>query len=137
MQLIQFLLQINTDDHVGLYSMGPSGVHVLYDYLRDPAILLAKLKSLVTEKDRRPAKDPSSAVDIGAELDSWLKGDSADYVSSQLAERTSTEQSLRVLTAISNQLARVPGRKNVFWISDGFPLVNWGGLLDVVFDHVP
>lgn len=136
-QLVQFLLQINPDDHIGIYSMGPSGVHALYEYSRDPVILLAKLKSLASKKEQRPAKNPPSAVDIGAELDSWLKGDNSDYVSSQLAERTATEQSLRVLTALSNQLASIPGRKNVFWISDGFPLVSWTSLLNVVFDNVP
>lgn len=36
------------------------------------------------------------------------------------------------LESIASRLAGIPGRKNLIWISDGFPLISWGPLAQAV-----
>jgi hypothetical protein len=40
---------------------------------------------------------------------------------------------LRTMESLANRLAGIPGRKNVIWISDGFPLISWGYMDGLVF----
>ena len=82
------------------------------------------------------SEDSISQTDMGQELGDWLKGRSPDFVQSQHwgdADRFGTEQSLKILTAVARQLASIPGRKNLIWISEGFPLADWSSLSDVVY----
>ncbi len=137
-QLIRFLLQIHPDDHVAIYSLGVGGFRVLHDFTQDASDLVAKLNSWNGEAT--PAKTNPDAHDVVQQLADWLNSNNAYHVQSQDIgdwDRFSSGQSLKILTAIANQLAGIAGRKNLIWISVGFPVVNWGGLQNFVFDRSP
>ena len=134
-QIVRFLLQIRPDDHIAIYSMGFGGFHVLHDFTQGASDLVAKLASWNGEV-HAASQDSSSRPDIGQQLGDWLNGKSPDFVQSQMlgdSSHSATMQSLRMLTAIANQLASIPGRKNLIWISEGFPLVNWGTIISAVY----
>jgi VWFA-related protein len=136
-QIIKFLRQIRADDHIAIYSMGFGGFRVLHDFTQAASGLVAELASWKGEaRGQAPPEDPSAQPDVGRQLGEWLKGTSPDYVQSQLmgeSNRSAPVQSLRILTAIANQLAGIPGRKNLIWISEGFPLIDWSSLVDVAY----
>lgn len=136
-QIIKFLRQIRADDHIAIYSMGFGGFRVLHDFTQDASGLVAELASWKGEaKVQAIPEDSSAHPDLGRQLGEWLKGTSPDYIQSQLmgdSDRFGTAQSLRILTAIANQMAGIPGRKNLIWISEGFPLIDWSSLVDVAY----
>lgn len=136
-QIVKFLRQIHPDDHIAIYSMGFGGFRVLHDFTQDAAGLIAELASWKGEvKAQAPPEDHSAQPDVGRQLAQWLKGTSPDYIQSQLmgdSDRFGPVQSLRILTAIANQLAGIPGRKNLIWVSEGFPLIDWSSLVDVAY----
>jgi VWFA-related protein len=136
-QIVKFLRQIHPDDHIAIYSMGFGGFRVLHDFTQDAGGLIAELASWKGEaKAQAPSEDHSGQPDIGRQLAQWLKGTSSDYIQSQLmgdSDRFGPAQSLRILTAIANQLAGIPGRKNLIWVSEGFPVIDWSSLVDVAY----
>jgi VWFA-related protein len=136
-QIIKFLSQIRPDDHIAIYSMGFGGFRVLHDFTQDASGLVSELASWKGEaKAQALPEDSSAQPDMGRQLGQWLKGTSPDFIQSQLmgdSDRFGPVQSLRILTAIANQLAGIPGRKNLIWISEGFPLIDWSSLVDVAY----
>jgi VWFA-related protein len=136
-QIVRFLRQIRPDDHIAIYSMGFGGFRVLHDFTQDASDLVTKLASWTGEvKAQATSEDSSTRPDMGQQLGDWLNGKSPDFVQSQMmgdSSHSATVQSLRTLTAIANQLASIPGRKNLIWISEGFPLVNWGTIISAVY----
>jgi VWFA-related protein len=136
-QVIKFLRQIKPDDHIAIYSMGFGRFRIFHDFTQDASELVRKLGTWNGEvKGQEVSQDSISQTDMGQELGDWLKGKSPDFVQSQHmgnADRFGTEQSLKILAAVARQLASIPGRKNLIWISEGFPLVDWSSLADVVY----
>jgi len=132
-QVIKFLSQLRPDDHVAIYSMGFGGFQVLHDFTHDASDLIARIDSW---KGEAMPVNPTSRPDIGRQLGDWLSGRNPDFVQSQILgdySQSATVQSLRILTAIANELASIPGRKNLIWISEGFPLVNWGSMIGAIY----
>lgn len=136
-QIIKFLRQIEPTDHIAIYSMGFGGFRVLHDFTQDASELVRKLNTWNGDVNGQAvSQDSISGTDIGQELGDWLKGRSPEFIQSQQmseADHFGTEQSLKILTAVARQLASIPGRKNLIWISEGFPLVDWSSLSDVVY----
>ena len=114
--LLQFLHQLQPGDQVAIYTLD-NGLHVLHDINGDRAALLRTL-------DHRPSLGAALltgalGADTGDPLDLFLdrSGDKAnDFYKERPAETT-----LHSLTAIASHLAGMPGRKNLIWVSDGFP----------------
>jgi VWFA-related protein len=132
-EVLRFLSQLRPEDHVALYVMSYGGARVLHDFTQDPSELIAKLDKFRGEVGTRHA---STDQGLDRQFEQWMNGRSREYTLRQrLADSPyfAPVQSLRILTAIANRLADIPGRKNVIWISDGFPVVLWGSLLDAVF----
>ena len=118
-QILDFLAQVQPDDRVALYALG-RGVNVLQDFTNNVESLRAALNRYKPElaagsEALGPAVDPGSV-----QLGTWLNElglDLIDYYAKDRALRT-----IRALVAIANHLERVPGRKNLLWVSGGFPL---------------
>jgi len=132
-EVLRFLSQLRPEDHVALYVMSYGGARVLHDFTQDPSELIARLDKFRGEVGTRHAStDPG----LDRQFEQWMNGRSREYTLRQrLADSpySAPVQSLRILTAIANRLANIPGRKNVIWISDGFPAVDWGSLADAVY----
>lgn len=118
-------------DHIGLYTFGPS-LKVLHDYTSDSSGLLARLAAAkdwnlpdTSERDTAGALETDSAI-----LDSFTRmagGASAAERSFYTTDRVLS--TLRAFEFIAEHLAQLPGRKNLIWVSGGFPL-------DIGFDSL-
>jgi VWFA-related protein len=128
-QVIGFLRQLPPGARVSLYTLG-LGPRVLVDFTTDPEPLIRALEEYRGERRAEAGETPLSLPDAGLErFDSWLQ-----ELSLNLVERYAKDRALRTvrsLVAIANHLERVPGRKNLIWVSGSFP-VRW-----IARDSVP
>ena len=124
--VIRFLSQVHPDDHIAVYSIGLTGFRVLHDFTTDASDLVAQLSSWKGEIPR------ANSPDLVDQLASVLSGSDR---ASTLNQRRAPVQAvnfghslptLGVMEVLANRLAAIPGRKNVIWISNGFPMVQWG-----------
>ena len=130
-QVIRYLHTLQPTDHIGLYTFGAS-LKVLHDYTSDSSGMLEKLAAAkdwslpdTSERDAQGALQADSAI-----LDGFIRGaggtspaERAFYTSDRVLS------TLRVFEFIAEHLAQLPGRKNLIWVSGGFPL-------DIGFDSL-
>ncbi len=119
-QVVRFLEQLREGDRVALYVLG-RGPRILQDFTGDPAVLLRALRNYTGEPSPTldaPLYDPvvSPEEHFGAWL-AELSFNLIDYFEEDRAFRTA-----RSLIAIANHLERLPGRKNLIWVSGSFPI---------------
>ena len=130
-QVVRYLRTLQPTDHVGIYTFGAS-LKVLHDYTSDSATLLQRLKAAkdwtlpdTSQMDAQGALQTDSAV-----LDDFTRR--AGGGSPAEREFYTTDRILATLRAfefIAEHLAQLPGRKNLIWVSGGFPL-------DIGFDSL-
>jgi len=119
-QIIKFLEQLQPHDRVALYAMG-RGPLILQEFTSSPGLLLRALTDY--KGDLSPTLDTSVAGDGDtgiSQLNAWLeelKLNLYEYEARDRALRT-----IRVLAAIANHVERLPGRKNLIWVSGSFPV---------------
>ena len=128
-QVIGFLRQLPPGNRVSLYTLG-LGPRVLVDFTTDTEPLVRALEQYRGERRAEAGEAPLPLSNAGLErFDSWLQ-----ELSLNLVERYAKDRALRTvrsLVAIANHLARIPGRKNLIWVSGSFP-VGW-----ITRDSVP
>ncbi len=118
--LIGFLSQIQPGDRVALYSLS-NGLTVLHDFNSDAASLIEAVKRYKAGSSwKLDASTPSDLSSGNDALDAYL-GAADDRVNAFYQARR-LETTLEALSAIANHLAGIPERKNLIWLSDGFPL---------------
>ncbi len=129
--LLKFLEQLQPQDRVAVFALGHHSLTLLHDYTSDSASLIARLEKATGEI---PTALDASTVNEGAQselrrlgLDALADADQreADFFTSGSIVNT-----LSTLEAIAQHLAGLPGRKNLIWLSGGFPLT-------IGFDTVP
>jgi VWFA-related protein len=118
--VIDFLEQMGPEDPVALYTLDDD-VRVLHDFTNSPERLLQ-----VAAKYRRrfSAELDNSETSIAEptgddDFDAFVQG-----VHDQFADFQDRDRALRTLAgleAIANHVAGLPGRKNLVWLSGGFP----------------
>jgi VWFA-related protein len=118
-QLISFLQQLRPEDSVALYALG-TRLQVLHDFTTDAASLIEtvnkhKSRAATELADSQP-EDPDTGSD---DLDSFLAQAQQKIADMQMVNRVST--TMAALEAIANHVSVLPGRKNLIWISGGFP----------------
>ncbi len=119
-QFLQFLKQIQPTDRIAVYSLGTK-LTVLHEFTSDASRLVASVRKY--SGDNLSAVDASNPTpsDSGDPIvDSWLN-DSAGIVS-DIAIANRVTITAAALEAIAQHIARLPGRKNLVWISGSFPL---------------
>ncbi|MGA2132596.1 MAG: VWA domain-containing protein [Bryobacteraceae bacterium] len=115
-QVLAFLRQIQPEDRIALYTLDSHGLKVLHDYTTDSADLVAKLAKY--QGDILP--DVTGASDINTMLGSRGSGGGGMERAYFLNNRILT--TLKAIEFIANNLAPLPGRKNLIWVSSAFPL---------------
>lgn len=119
--LVEFLKQLEPGDRIALYALGATQLHILHDFTSDANALLQALEhhrvGLSPEMD---ASEPAPADTGNDRLDAFLN-QSNQMIGSYWVERR-VEVTLAALEFIANHLASFPGRKNLVWLSGGFPL---------------
>jgi VWFA-related protein len=129
--LLKFLQQLEPQDRVAIFSLGRHSLTLLHDYTTDSASLIARMHQATGEI---PTELDASTPNQGAQselqrlgLDALADANQreADFFTSGRIVNT-----LATLEAIARHLSGVPGRKNLIWLSGGFPLT-------IGFDSVP
>jgi VWFA-related protein len=138
-EIVRYLKSIGPDDHVGVYALG-SRLQILHDFTSPARELLARLEGYRSGGElpgtRQPegSKDPLALyLDIslderGISRDEWGWLNSGRITRAEWEAHTEdrVHTTLRALEVIADHLARIPGRKNLIWVSSGFP--PWFGL---------
>ena len=122
-QIVKYLKTIQPGERIGLYALG-RGIRVLHDYTIDSTELLARLNNYHGGELPNLGQPGPPGMDPDAlQLDAWLSGRGGmsgaegDFYTINRVRGT-----LRSLQFIADHLSRVPGRKNLIWVSGGFPL---------------
>lgn len=119
-QVIRFLGQIQPNDRVALYTLG-AGITVLHDFTADASRLVRALaRHKGGEEAALTASEPEAADTGDAELDAWLNNANQRMGDFYLRNRVRTTTA--AMEAIANHVARLPGRKNLVWVSGSFPI---------------
>jgi VWFA-related protein len=112
-QIIKFLHSLEPQDRIALYVLG-RGVRVLHDFTDDPQRLMRAIS-----RHRGEVIPDLAASEPDPNVDDWLNdmtGPMQDFFTINRVRITLTS-----MEAIANHLARVPGRKNLIWVSGSFP----------------
>src|SRR5216684_759650 len=119
-QIIKFLGQLQPQDRVALYTL-TTRLTVLHDFTSDATSLLRALehsKGHVSTELAASEPEPANPMGIDA-LDQFLTASNqrmADFYTINRVGRTAG-----TIEDIANHLARLPGRKNLVWVSGSFP----------------
>jgi VWFA-related protein len=118
-QVTGWLRQITPDQTIAVYFLGKS-LHVLHDFSSDPTSLIRMLsafrgQSVAEVEASQPQRSNSGDPTLDQILDQ-LNERAAEYAIATRARTT-----LASLEAIASRLGEIPGRKNLIWISSGFP----------------
>jgi VWFA-related protein len=119
--LIKFLNQIQPGDRVAIYTL-TNGLRVLHDFTADTESLLAVLaKHRNQESSALSASSYDDANTGDDNLDAFL--DRSNDAIANFYQARRVETTLSALEAIARHLAGMPGRKNLIWLSGGFPVI--------------
>lgn len=121
-QVVRFLRQIRPEDRVAIYSLGYN-LRVLQDFTGDASQLvraLAAYRPLTTShldtSNPRPIDLPEEYY---KDLIIWLEAINEKIAGDYRAQRARLTMS--AMEAIANHVSRVPGRKNLVWVTGSFP----------------
>ena len=134
--LIKYLRSIRPDDRVALYALTPYGMQPLYDFSRDSEGLVQALERL----DRGESPESIGAAQqlppaLLEGLSAFARG-ALDRMEAHYAYLRGTT-TIEAFEAVAKQLAGVPGRKNIVWISGGFPFtIGEGGPSGMLFSNL-
>jgi VWFA-related protein len=121
-QIVRFLGRLQPQDRVALYILESDSVHVLHDFTTDSSALLRAVARQRGTTSREMEAAELAPYETGeADIDAFVAREFAEVSAAALAERVTS--TTRALEAIAHHLAGVQGRKNLIWISSGFPLV--------------
>lgn len=119
-QIVKFLNEIQPHDRVALYLLG-GNLRILHDFTNNSdhlAKALSKYRGRIAgELD---AADPAPREPTGDDvLDQFLNN--SDQAISDFYNVNKAQFTLDAMEAIAHHLASLPGRKNLVWVSSGFP----------------
>lgn len=126
-QVIKFLQQIQLNDRVALYSL-KNDVRVLHDFTRDARPLLEALGRFQSSPTSPFVADvsrsgPASQMALFNDLSSLFER--SEQSAAAFLTTIRVMKTLSALEAIAMHAGHFPGRKNLIWVSGGFPF--WMG----------
>lgn len=130
-QMIHYLERMPENSPVAVYMLGTK-LRLLQDFTTDPALLkdvVHKLKSGVSPLLSNPTGGPDQEILPPGVADSGvLSASMLDVIMSFEREQTAMQTDLRIgytlnaMNVLARQLAGYPGRKNLVWLSEAFPI---------------
>jgi VWFA-related protein len=130
-QMLHYLEKMPEGEPVAIYTLG-SKLTLLQDFTNDPAVLkevMKRFKGKVSALLDNPAGGPETELLPAGLADSGMIPDQMMQSMMRFEqERTAFQTDLRVtytltaLSAIARALSGYPGRKNLIWISEAFPI---------------
>ncbi len=122
-QLIKYLEEIPPQDRIGVYFFG-GRLRVLHEYTAD---MTEFQKKLADAKNRlvsvSGAETPGALDREQSEFDGAFEGRGGSFQEREFFMRNRVLGTLAVFKFIAQHLERVPGRKNLIWLSDAFPMI--------------
>ena len=119
--LTKFLQQIQPNDRVAIYALGQK-LQVLHDFTSDTAALIQTIDRYKAgfpwQLDASHATDPNTGLPQQDAFEIIFENAVNNFYKGQRIEIT-----LAALETIGNHLSGIKGRKNVIWLSGGFPTV--------------
>jgi VWFA-related protein len=120
-KIVQFLQSHGANDRFGIYALG-SSLRVIQELTDDPERLARAVKGLKPQDGRRFSADNIDVDSSGdARTDAMLADSLTRMQDFAVADRVGATRD--ALKAIARHVAKVPGRKNLIWISGSFPLI--------------
>ena len=120
-QTIRFLRQIRPEDRIAVYLLNGKGFSVIHDFTNSSESLLASLsKVLPGFSHELDSSSPDASNTGNDETDTFI--DTANTVMSNFYTRNRVINTCLAFKMLANHLSGVPGRKNVVWVSGGFPI---------------
>ncbi len=120
-QIVKFLRQIRPQDRVALYVLNGSGFRVVHDFTDNSQSLLGALARVLPGFSHElDGSDPDLSNTGNDDMDAFL--DDANTTMSNFFTRNRVINTCTSFKTLADHLAGLPGRKNVVWVSGGFPI---------------
>ncbi len=119
-KVLKFLQEHGDRDRLGIYTLG-SSLRAVQDLTDDPERLNRAVKS-IRPQDARIMSPDVSVEKTGDAVTDEMVGRSLEELQTFVV-RSRVETTKEAMIAIARHLAKVPGRKNLIWISGSFPLL--------------
>jgi VWFA-related protein len=126
-QIIRFLQHVSPEDHVALYGLNTLLI-VLQDFTQDSSALLNAVKSFTPKELAAFDVSHPGDFDVPALHDdpAWMKFQArvneANQMISDQYKVNRVNATIAAIESIANHVAGIPGRKNLVWVSGGFPM---------------
>jgi VWFA-related protein len=122
-QVIAFLRQLRPQDQVALYLLTPSKLYTLHDFTNDSGTLVRLMGGNRRSKSSAPGDSSNAALDADTARANKLLSDAlAESNRFYQGGRGIVEDTNTALRQIASNVVNIPGRKNLVWISDEFPV---------------
>ena len=122
-QVIKFLQTLQPGDRVGLYTTPP--LRVLHDFTTDSSSLLKALqgyKGQLLPDLAASEGEPMAMGTEGAALNDFFMGRGGSGAERDFYTINRVKGTLKTIEFIADHLSSLPGRKNLIWVSGGFPM---------------
>ncbi len=126
LQVLRFLRELRPEDRVAIYAL-TTQLQILQDFTQDSAALVNSVQKFIPKSTG--ALDASSVEKVDlvgmtgnpywGDLQNALNRSNAAISDRKVANRV--EMTTAALETIGNHIASVSGRKNLIWVSGGFP----------------
>jgi VWFA-related protein len=111
-RVIAFVRSLTPQDQVALYLLTPSKLYTLHDFTNDAETLVRSVAGDSANADAATKRANKLIIDAFAESNWFYKAGPLGVV----------ENTSEAMKQIAKNVANIPGRKSLVWISGGFPL---------------
>jgi VWFA-related protein len=121
-QVVEFLKSIAASDRVAIYVLGNT-LQVVHDFTSHSAALVRAVHDFYATAGTRFENVEPGILPSGVALFADFAAQQQQRMEAQFIEDR-VKFTCRAIEAIAQHLARIPGRKNLIWVSAGFPLAT-------------
>ncbi len=121
-QFAAFLNQIQPGDRIAVYTLGRT-LRVLNDFTDDASRLSAALARYQGRNDHARESDLPQLFDTADEKTNSVWNDFLRGEGEVLRDRM-VQITVEAMEAVANRIGSIPGRKNLIWVSAGFPFTT-------------
>lgn len=125
--IIKYLGQVRPEDRIALFVLGNDGMRILHDFSKDASSLLRAItRARASDSPLLGGANLSFDEQMTADLDAFARGNLENMRA--FYGRVLALTSLEALEDVAAYLSGIPGRKNMIWVSSGFPfaITNFG-----------
>ena len=121
-QVMKFARQASAEDQISLYLLTNSKLYILHDFTSDSATLVRVLGGV--KKDANNSDPDVAAADAANKRMNKALSDafaeSNRFYKGRVIDRAGVTS--EAMQDIARRVAAIPGRKNLIWVSSGFPI---------------